>query len=332
VKIGIHAHNDCDMAVANSVTAALCGCVHVQGTINGVGERCGNANLATIIANLQLKKNFRVLPEGNISLLTDVSRAVAQTTNLSTTSLPYISRNAFAHKAGMHVDGVMKNPATFEHIDPSLVGNKRNFILSEISGKSAFLNSVKKVIPDMKRDDPRMDDLLKVLKQKESDGYHFEVAQESLELLIKRQLGLYKPFFEVEKLKLIDEQITETSANTSYAFIKVAVNGIEELAAAESDGPVHALDQALRKSLCNAYPSLQNVRLTDYKVRVLESKSSTGSKVRVLVESTDGIDVWNTVGVSVDIIEASKMAIVDSIEYKLMKDISCHPNVTASAE
>lgn len=322
VKVGVHVHNDCDMAVANSVTAALCGCVHVQGTLNGIGERCGNANLSTIIANLQLKKNFKVLPDGHISRLTEISRAVAQITNLSTTSMPYISRNAFAHKAGMHVDGVMKNPATFEHIDPSLVGNKRNFILSEISGKSALVNSVKKVIPDMEKDDPRMDGLLKVLKQKESDGYHFEAAQESLELVIKRQLGLCKPFFEVEKLKLIDEQITETSANTSYAFIKVSVNGVEEIAAAESDGPVHALDQALRKSLYNIYPSLQNVSLTDYKVRVLDGRSSTGSKVRVLIESSDGVDVWNTVGVSVDIIEASKMAIVDSIEYKLMKDMN----------
>lgn len=321
VKIGVHLHNDCDMAVANSVTAAFCGCTHVQGTLNGVGERCGNANLATIIANLQLKKGFKVLPEGKISKLTEIARTVAQTTNLSTTSMPYISRNAFAHKAGMHVDGVMKNPATFEHIDPSLVGNKRNFVISEISGKSTLVNSVKKVLPDIEKDDPRMEALLAVLKQKEADGYHFEVAQESLELVIKRQLGLYKPFFEVEKLKLIDEQVTESSANTSYAFIKVSVNGISEIAAAESDGPVHALDQALRKSLYNNYPSLQNVNLTDYKVRVLDGHSSTGSKVRVLIESSDGIDVWNTVGVSVDIIEASKMAIVDSIEYKLMKDI-----------
>ena len=321
VKIGVHLHNDCDMAVANSVTAALCGCVHVQGTLNGIGERCGNANLATIIANLQLKKGYKVLPENNISLLTEISRAVAQTTNISTTSMPYISRNAFAHKAGMHVDGVMKNPVTFEHIDPALVGNKRNFIISEISGKSALFNSVKKVVPDMERDDPRMDGLLKVLKQKEADGYHFEAAQESLELLIKRHLGLCKPFFEVEKLKLIDEQITETSANTSYAFIKVSVNGTEEIAAAESDGPVHALEQALRKALGSVYPSLQYVRVVDYKVRVLESRSSLGSKARVLIESSDGVDVWNTVGVSVDIIEASKMAIVDSIEYKLMKDL-----------
>ncbi|MBQ7015013.1 MAG: citramalate synthase [Clostridia bacterium] len=324
-KLGIHVHNDCDMAVANSVVAASCGCVHIQGTLNGIGERCGNANLATIIANLQLKKGFKVLPENNMERLTETSRAVAQITNLSTTSMPYISRNAFAHKAGMHVDAVMKNPVTFEHIDPSLVGNKRNFILSEISGKSALFNVVRKVVPDMERDDPKMDGLLKVLKQKEADGYHFEVAQESLELLIKRQLGLHKPFFEVEKLKLIDEQITETSANTSYVFIKVSVNGTEEIAAAESDGPLHALDQALRKALCNLYPSLQNVRMTDYKVRVLESRSSTGSKVRVLIECSDGVDVWNTVGVSVNIIEASKMALFDAIEYKLMKDTDKEP-------
>ena len=296
--------------------------VHVQGTLNGVGERCGNANLATIMANLQLKNGFSVLPEDNMSNLTKIARAVAQITNLSTTSMPYISRNAFAHKAGMHVDGVMKNPATFEHIDPSLVGNKRNFILSEISGKSALVHAVKKVVPDMERDDPRMDGLLNLLKRKEAEGYHFEAAQESLELVIKRYLGLYDPFFEVEKLKLIDEQVTETSSNISYVFIKVAVNGVEEIAAAESDGPVHALDQALRKSLYNVYPSLQNVRLTDYKVRVLDGKSSTGSKVRVFIESSDGVDVWNTVGVSADIIEASKKAIVDSIEYKLMKDMN----------
>lgn len=310
------------MAVANSVTAAFCGCSHIQGTLNGVGERCGNANLATIIANLQLKRNIKVLPEGKISQLTEISRAVAQTTNLSTLSLPYISRNAFAHKAGMHVDGVMKNPLTFEHVDPALVGNKRNFVISEISGKSALANFIKKIVPNIEKDDPGMDELLKVLKQKESDGYNFEAAQESLELVVKRYLGLYNPFFEIEKLKLIDEQISETSSNTSYVFIKVIVDGKCEIAAAESDGPVHAIDQAIRKSLYNVYPSLKNVMLTDYKVRVLDGHSSTGSTVRVLIESSDGFDVWNTVGVSVDIIEASKMAIIDSIEYKLMKDLN----------
>lgn len=319
VPIGIHTHDDGGMAVANSVTAAISGCTHIQGTLNGIGERCGNANLATITANLQLKKGYQVLPDEKIRLLTGIARAVAQITNLSTTSLPYISRNAFSHKAGMHVDAVMKNPATFEHIDPAAVGNKRNLLISEISGKSALLPIVKKIVPDMERDAPEMDRILTAMKKRETEGYHFEAAQASLELVILKELGLYKPFFNVEKLKLITEQETDSGSNISYAFIKVAVGGRTEIAATESDGPVHALDEALRKSLYGFFPILRHVSLTDYKVRVLDGRSSTGSTVRVLIESSDGKDVWNTVGVSVDIIDASKKALIDSIEYKLMK-------------
>jgi len=319
VRIGIHTHDDCGLAVANVISAVKGGAKTVQGTLVGTGERCGNANLSTVIGNLQIKCGYEVLDDGKISILTGISRSVAQISNLSTASMPYISRSAFSHKAGMHADAVLKNPATFEHIDPSSVGNKRNILLSEISGKSAIMPIIHRVAPELEKDSAKVDSLLSIMKLKEAQGYHFEAAQASFELLIRKHLGIYKPHFYTSMYKIIDES-TENEESKSYSFIEVEVGGQREIAATYSDGPIHALDVALRKALNQFFPSLSNVQLIDYKVRVMDNRSATGSTVCVLIESTDGHDVWSTVGVSVDIIRASQEALIDSIEYKLLKD------------
>jgi 2-isopropylmalate synthase len=319
VRLGIHTHNDCALAVANALSAVSAGAELVQGTINGIGERCGNADLSALIANLQIKSCFDVLPEGKIRSLTGISRAIAQITNISTQGLPYISRAAFSHKAGTHADAVLKNPATFEHIDPSLVGNKRTILLSEISGKSAVLPMIRRVVPDIDKNSDKVDMLLSAMKDKEAHGYRYEAAQASFELLIRKVLGMYTPHFEVELYKLINEAKLGEECK-SYVFTEVRVENQQEIAATESDGPVHALDEAFRKALRPFFPSLDKVQLIDYKVRVMDNRSATGSTVQVLIDSTDGKDVWTTVGVSIDIIQASHEALIDSIEYKLLKD------------
>ena len=317
VPVGIHCHNDTGLAVASTMSAVTAGAEIIQGTLNGIGERCGNTNLSTVIANLQLKSGFDLLGQ-RIALLSRISRSVAQITNINTDGMPYVSRNAFAHKAGMHADAVLKNPHTFEHIDPATVGNKRNLLISEMSGKSIIYPYVHRIDPTVEKDSPVMDRILATIKQKESEGYRYEEAQASLDLLIKKHLGLFKPHFTIEKFKLIAEQSTADSPDgCNYAFIKVSVDDTIEIAATESDGPVHALDEVMKKALHVIYPSLSDTRLTDYKVRVLDSRSSTGGKVRVYIESTDGHETWGTVGVSTDIIEASKTALADAVEYKL---------------
>ena len=319
VNLGIHTHNDCALAVANALAAVNAGVKSVQGTVNGIGERCGNADLSALIANLQIKSGFEVLPEGKIRSLTGISRAIAQITNISTQGMPYISRAAFSHKAGTHADAVIKNPATFEHIDPSLIGNKRTILISEISGKSAILPIIRRVVPDMDKDSDKVDMLLAAMKDKEAHGYRYEAAQASFELLIRKMLGMHKPYFEVELYKLINEE-KQGEGCKSYVFTEVRVENQKEIAATESDGPVHAIDQALRKALRPFFPSLDKFQLIDYKVRVMDNRSATGSTVQVLIDSTDGRDVWTTVGVSIDIIRASLEALIDSIEYKLLKD------------
>lgn len=318
VTVGIHTHNDSGMAVSNTILAVTAGARHVQGTLNGIGERCGNANLGTIMANLQLKKGFDVLPD--ITKLTAASRAVAEVSNISVWGMPYVSKTAFSHKAGMHIDGVLKNPASFEHVDPHLVGNDRTFLVSEVAGKSAIWPVVEKIAPHLTKSSPEITKILNRMKELEFEGYQFEGAPASLELEIRKCLGLYTPFFELDKFRLITEQDLENDGYSS-AFIKVLVDKAEEITAADStQGPVNAFDQALRKALERFYPYISDMRLTDYKVRVLNSEDATGAKVRVLIESTDGTDEWTTVGVSTDIIMASKKALMDSLEYKLQKE------------
>ncbi len=319
VPLGIHAHNDCGMAVANSVAAVESGARHVQGTYIGFGERCGNANLSTIIANLSVKRDYQCLPAEQYRQITRIARHVASISNLTLNERdPFVGNCAFAHKGGMHIDGVNKASSSFEHINPELVGGERRFLVSEVSGRSMILDKIRTVDATITRDSLATDSIVKRLKEMEHEGYQFEGAESTFELVIRKQLGKYRPFFELEHFKIIGEQPAKGEYSSS-AIIKVKVDGCDEITAAEGDGPVHALDRALRKALETFYPELSNVHLTDYKVRVINGRDATASKVRVLIQSTDGDTVWTTVGVSTDIIEASWIALVDSIEYKLLK-------------
>lgn len=321
VKIGVHTHNDGGMAVANTIMAVEAGASHVQGTYLGFGERCGNANLSTVIPNLQLKKGILCIPEDKMVMLTRTARIIAEISNITMNERePYVGNSAFAHKGGMHIDGVAKDTRSFEHIDPSLVGNRRRFLMSEVAGRMTILDKIREICPSVTKDSPETEAIINKLKELEYQGYQFEGAESTFELLIRKQLGKYRPFFELESFKLITEQPSKSDHSAS-ALIKVKVDGKSEITAAEGHGPVHALDRALRKALEVFYPELSSVHLTDFKVRVIDSESATAAKVRVLIESTDGESVWSTVGVSTDIIEASWIALVDSIEYKLIKDL-----------
>ena len=320
IRTGVHAHNDGGMAVSNSVFAVRGGAKHVQGTINGIGERCGNANLATVMANLQLKRGFDIIPEEKMRDLTHTARAVAETANITTRNLPYISRQAFLHKAGTHIDGVIKNHESFEHISPSAVGNERNFLVSGMAGRSALIEKIKKYKPSLDKDSPEVTAILEEVKELEAQGFQYDAADASLELVIKKALGIFKKHFDINLCRLIDEHDSQKNQAYSSVLFKVFVCGREETTAADSDGPVHAMDIALRRALDKFYPSLQSMRLSDYKVRVLNNEQATGSKIRVLAETTDGGQTFTTTGVSVNIIEASLMALVDSIEYKLNKE------------
>lgn len=317
--IGIHAHNDCGMAVANSVIAVENGVRHVQGTYIGFGERCGNANLSTIIANLGVKRQFECLPPDQYRKITHVARHIAAISNVALNERdPFVGNCAFAHKGGMHIDGVNKASGSFEHIDPELVGGQRRFLMSEVSGRRMILDKIWEVDPTITKEDAVTDRIMKRLKEMEHEGYQFEGAESTFELVIRKQLGKYRSFFELEHFKIIGEQPTNGEYGSS-AIIKVKVDGHSEITAAEGDGPVNALDSALRKVLDRFYPELATAHLTDYKVRVINGRDATAAKVRVLLQSTDGDSVWTTVGVSTDIIEASWIALVDSIEYKLLK-------------
>ncbi len=321
VTIGIHCHNDCAMAVANTVIAVKAGVRQIQGTFVGFGERCGNAALCAIIANLQAKRNYLCIPQSQIKSLTHVARKIAEIANYKLSECaPFVGRNAFAHKGGMHIDGVSKAPRSFEHIDPEIVGNRRKFLTSEVAGRTTILSMLQKIMPNIEKNSPEADMVIERLKQLEYEGYQFEDADGGFELLVRKTIGKYKPFFELVNFKIIGEQ-PYAEGQSASALIKIIVDGKTEITAAEGSGPVNALDKALRKALEVFYPSLSQVHLTDYKVRVLDGKTATASKVRVLIESGDGVDMWTTVGVSNDIIEASWIALVDSIEYKLIKDI-----------
>lgn len=320
IDIGIHCHNDTGMAVANSIMAVKAGAVQVQGTFNGFGERCGNANLCTIIPNLQLKLGFICIPQDNMKKLTSTARFVSEVANIVYNERdPYVGNCAFAHKGGMHIDAVRKNPASFEHIDPSIVGNERRILMSEVSGRSAILSALNEIEPGLQKDSPETKRIIEKLKKLEHEGYQFEGAESSFELMVRKELGKYKNFFELKDFKVIvtDPNNEELSAS---AIIKVKVGDSTEITAAEGDGPVNALDKALRKALEVFYPQLKDMRLTDFKVRVLNSEAATAAKVRVLIESTDGKTSWSTVGVSTNIINASWKALVDSIEYMLIKN------------
>jgi 2-isopropylmalate synthase len=321
-RIGIHAHNDMGLAIANTLAAVNAGCRHVQGTLAGFGERCGNASLAALVPSLELKLGFRCLPEGRLPLIAETTRRVAEIANISVPgSMPYVGASAFSHKGGMHSDGVLKVSRSFEHIDPSLVGNDRHLLMSEVGGRSAIAERAKKIDPSFAKDHPVTAALAEKLKIMEAAGWAFEGADASFELLVRRELGRYRPLFKILAYRVVSEHPTGETIACSHAWVKVWVEGKDEIAAAEGDGPVNALDGALRRALTRFYPELEQVRLSDYKVRVIDGVAATAAKVRVLIESTDGTKAWSTVGVSEDIIDASRAALVDSIEYKLIGDI-----------
>jgi 2-isopropylmalate synthase len=320
VPLGIHAHNDSDCAVANSIAAIQEGVTHVQGTINGLGERCGNANLCSIIPNLQLKLGYECVPDNNLKKLREVSRFVNEIANLRHFKRqPFVGDSAFAHKAGVHVSAILKNPETYEHIRPELVGNSQRVLVSDLAGKSNIIRKAQEFGIKLDPDSPELKELVAILKDLENQGFQFEAAEASFELLMKKHLGLYRKFFDLLGFRVIVEKRRDEGEPLSEATIMVKVAGHVEHTAATGDGPVNALDNALRKALEKFYPVLKNVKLHDYKVRVLQPGKGTAAKVRVLVESGDAQERWGTVGVSENIIEASWQALVDSIEYKLLK-------------
>ncbi len=320
-RLGMHAHDDIGCGVANTISAIQAGAFHVQGTLLGMGERCGNANLSAIIPTIMLKLNMDCIPSQKLSLLTKQARTVAEIANvILPANLPYIGKMAFAHKAGMHIDALNKRPGAFEHIKPEIVGNKRRILLSELSGRSAVLKKLSVIAPELTKDAEITGALTDRLKELEAEGYQFEGADASFELLVQRELGNLNEYFTLEKFKVIEEQVTGKSRTASSAMLKLSVGNQSELTAAEGNGPVDALDEALRKALERFYPAIVDMHLVDYKVRVLDSKSATGARVRVLIESSDGKNYWVTVGVSSDIIEASAIALVESMVYKLYKD------------
>ncbi|MEI8242746.1 MAG: citramalate synthase [bacterium] len=318
--VGVHAHNDSGLGVANALAAVRAGAAHVQGTLIGFGERCGNANLATILANLQLKAGYACIPAAKMAGLTAAARRVAEIANVGLADdQPYVGTKAFTHKAGMHMDGVRKCSASFEHVPPESVGNARRFLISEIAGRSAVLARIQRVAPSVQKSDRVVDEVVASLKALEQKGYQFEGADGSFELLVRKALGTFQPHFALEHYQILGERPAKNDQEGASAIVKVRVGNTTEMTAAQGDGPVNALDRSLRKALERFYPALAEVRLTDYKVRVLDGNRATEARVRVLIESTDGRAVWTTVGVSSDIIEASWFALVDSIEYKLSR-------------
>ena len=320
-KLGIHAHNDSELAVSNSLAATRAGCVQVQGTINGFGERCGNANLCSIIPNLQLKMGLQIVPEQTLECLTELSRFVSEVANLQPKkNLPYVGQSAFAHKGGVHVSAVMKSARTYEHIEPKLVGNSRRVLVSDLSGKSNVLFKAHELGIDLSKSNGQVNAIVNELKSLENEGYVFEDADASLEILMKKDTGEVETPFELEALRIIIEKNTNDGVTHTEAVIKLRVGDQIEHTAAEGNGPVNALDNALRKALLQFYPHLSSTKLSDYKVRVVDGAEGTSARVRVLIETTDQESNWNTVGVSENIIEASWKALVDSIVFKMMKD------------
>lgn len=321
VKIGVHFHDDCGMAVANSVLCARDGVSQIQGTFIGIGERCGNANLSTIIPNLQVKLGIECIPQENLKKLTKTAREIASVDNTDLDSkLPFVGGGAFTHKAGMHAAGVLKTPRSFEHVDPYLVGNERRFPTSEISGRTVIFERVREILPELRKDSPESQKILEELKRLENMGYQFEGADASFELLVRRQLGLYKSYFELINYRILTgHDYGNEMVEPATATVKTRVGDTVNLMASEGNGPINALDKALRKSLLNFYPVLSEVKLTDYKVRVLGSSSATASTVRVAITSTDGQNYFTTMGVSDDVVDASWKALADSVNYYLLK-------------
>jgi 2-isopropylmalate synthase len=316
--VGIHTHNDCELAVANTLAAVREGATQVQGTMNGIGERCGNVDLVSVIANLALKYGYEVLPPGSLLKLTEVSRYVYEIANMNfRNGQPFVGASAFAHKGGMHTHAVAKNPISYEHVDPALVGNERRILVSELSGQSTILTKTAKY--SIQHDRALMQKILTQVQDLENVGYEFEAAEASFDLLVKKAMGQYRPWFEKIHYR-VNIEVDGNDQAITEATVKLKVGETIYHTASDGDGPVNALDGALRKALLPVFPQLRQMQLVDYKVRVVNAREGTAARVRVVIESRDGTDVWGTVGVSENIIEASWLALADAFEYKLFTD------------
>ncbi|HAX86140.1 MAG TPA: citramalate synthase, partial [Cyanobacteria bacterium UBA11370] len=320
-QLGIHTHNDSDTAVANALAGVLEGICMVQGTINGYGERCGNANLCSLIPNLQLKLGYNCIQDEQLAKLTQASRLISEVVNLAPDDhAPFVGRSAFAHKGGIHVSAVERNPLTYEHMQPEQVGNQRRIVISDQSGLSNVLAKARTFGHELDKQDPACRQILARLKELENEGYQFEAAEASFDLLMREALGYRQQPFELKGFQVHCDMLQGkgTSYSNALATIKVAVKGEDILEAAEGNGPVSALDAALRKALVKFYPEIAAFALTDYKVRILDGGAGTSAKTRVLVESSNGQQRWTTVGVSTNILEASYQAVIEGIEYGLL--------------
>ncbi|MDD4272303.1 MAG: citramalate synthase [Desulfobacter postgatei] len=317
VIFGVHTHNDCAMAVANTINAVHAGATMVQGTINGYGERCGNADLTAIIPILSLKMNRACISEENLAKLRALSRFVSETANMApVSSRPFVGRSAFTHKGGVHVSAIMKNPKAYEHMVPELVGNRRRVLVSEQSGKSNIAYKAKELGVDLGDDESKKSLIVNNIKEMENDGYEFDAAEGTLKLLMEKLTEQYQSHFELESFRVVVEKDKERPCY-SHAMIKIRVGDKTEITSAEGEGPVSALDNALRKALATMYPSVRDLHLVDFKVRVIDGSDGTDARVRVLIESRDTDHIFSTIGVSEDIIEASWQALADSFQYKL---------------
>ena len=326
LKLGIHTHNDSGMAAANTISAVNCGVVMVQGTINGYGERCGNADLTTIIPVLSTKMNRPCIPEEKLSGLKSLSRYVSETANIvPLNTRPFVGRSAFAHKGGIHVSAIMKDPRAYEHMNPELVGNQRRVLMSDLAGKSNVEYKAKEMGVDLGANGSDSKTIVAAIKQMEDEGYQFDVADGSFQIMLEKFTEQFKPLFDLESFRVTIEKDKDLPCS-AHATIKISVGDTQEITAAEGLGPVSALDNALRKALGNFYPDLDPMKLVDFKVRVVDGRDGTEAKVRVFIESRDQDQIWSTIGVSEDIIEASWQALADSFQFKLAKEArQTHP-------
>jgi 2-isopropylmalate synthase len=319
VRLGIHTHNDCGMAVANSIMAVEAGAVMVQGTINGYGERCGNADLTSVIPILCTKMNRPCLASSDLAKLKKLSRYVSEMANLvPLNTRPFVGKSAFAHKGGIHVNAIMKQPRAYEHLDPAVVGNKRRVLVSDLSGRSNVEYKARELGVDITRNGHDSRKIVRAIKQMEQEGYQFDTADGSFKILLEKFTDQFESMFDLEAFRITTEKDQDRPCS-AHATIKIKVAGGNEITAAEGDGPVSALDNALRKALSQFYPDLDTMRLVDFKVRVIDGREGTAARVRVLIESRDQDEIWTTIGVSEDIIEASWQALTDSFQYKLTK-------------
>jgi 2-isopropylmalate synthase len=322
VPVGIHAHNDCGLALANSLVAVQSGATMVQGTINGYGERCGNADLIAAIGNLQTKMGYECIDPEKLNLMTELSRYVSEVANVPPMSQgPFVGKSAFAHKGGVHVSAIMKNPAAYEHLEPEKVGNSRRVLVSDLSGKSNIDYKTRELGIKLGGNGYDSQKIVNHIKRLEDQGYQFDAAEGSLELLIKKVTGQFEEPFILESFRVIIEK-NRSGSSISQATIKISVGGDHEITAAEGDGPVNALDNALRKALNKFFPVIKEMGLVDFKVRVIDGSDGTAAKVSVRIESRDSKEIWSTIGVSENVIEASWQALVDSFQYKLLKELN----------